>query len=75
MSKRVALVIANSEYEDPNLTRLMTPGEDASGLAEVLCDAETGVFDEVITLINEPAITIRRAISPPTMLQNAPIGA
>ena len=63
MSRRLALIIGNSEYEDTNLARLLTPGEDASDLAEVLRNPEIGSFDEVTALVNESVTTIRRAIA------------
>ena len=62
MSQRLALIIGNSEYEDTSLARLVTPGEDASDLAEVLRDPEIGSFDEVTTLINQPVTIVRRTI-------------
>ncbi|MFQ5613748.1 MAG: caspase family protein [Anaerolineae bacterium] len=62
MSRRLALIIGNSEYDDANLARLVTPGEDASDLAEVLRDPGIGGFDEVTTLINQSSLTVRRTI-------------
>jgi uncharacterized caspase-like protein len=63
MSLRQALIIGNSEYEDPSLARLVTPGEDAADLAEILRNPHIGGFDQVAALINEPFPTIRRAIA------------
>jgi Tol biopolymer transport system component/uncharacterized caspase-like protein len=63
MSRKLALIIGNSEYEDENLAQLVTPGPDASILAAVLRNPEIGGFDDVAALINQPAATIRRAVS------------
>ncbi|MBM3239487.1 hypothetical protein FJZ31_24605 [Candidatus Poribacteria bacterium] len=62
MSRKLALLIGNSEYEDTNLARLRTPDADVNALAEVLRDVEIGGFDEVTPLINQPNDLIRRAI-------------
>ncbi|WP_328326294.1 caspase family protein [Kribbella sp. NBC_00382] len=58
---RIALVIANAEYNDPGLSRLMAPARDAAALAGVLGDPEVGGFD-VRVLQNESAQTIRYAV-------------
>ncbi len=63
MSRKVALIIGNSEFEDENLARLVTPNADVDALAEVLRDPEIGAFDQVAALVNQPASMIRRAIS------------
>jgi hypothetical protein len=52
MSDRLALIIAHSEFDDPNLSRLSTPGRDAKALAEVLGDPAAGGF-EVELLVDE----------------------
>jgi len=62
MSRKLALLIGNSEYEDKNLARLRTPSADVNALAEVLRDTEIGGFDEVTPLINQPNDVIREAI-------------
>lgn len=59
--KRVALLIANSQYEDEELGQLVAPAQDAEGLAGVLADTDIGGF-EVETLLNEPSYRIRRSI-------------
>ncbi|NEA35194.1 caspase family protein [Streptomyces sp. SID13031] len=58
---RFALVIANAEYTDPGLSRLMAPARDAAALADVLGDPEVGGFD-VRVLQNESAQAIRFAV-------------
>ena len=49
--RRLALLIATSNYNDPALRRLRAPGRDASDLAEVLGTSQIGGFT-VQTLIN-----------------------
>ncbi|GAA0922592.1 hypothetical protein GCM10009554_00240 [Kribbella koreensis] len=58
---REALVIANADYANPGLSRLMAPARDAAALAGVLGDPEVGGFD-VTVLENESAQTIRFAV-------------
>ncbi len=40
MADRLALIIANSDFDDPKLRRLKTPIRDAEALAEVLGDPD-----------------------------------
>ncbi|HXB50171.1 MAG TPA: caspase family protein [Streptosporangiaceae bacterium] len=49
--RRLALLIATSDYSDPALRQLRAPGRDASDLAEVLAAPQIGRF-AVQTLIN-----------------------
>lgn len=58
---RVALVIANDQYDDPGLRRLVAPAQDAAALAEVLADPSIGGF-EVQVLHNAAAQEIRFAV-------------
>ncbi|MEU4607996.1 caspase family protein [Kribbella sp. NPDC023972] len=58
---RVALVIANDQYDDPGLRRLVAPAQDAAALAEVLADPSVGGFD-VQVLHNASAQEIRFAV-------------
>lgn len=53
MSKRVALLVATYEHQDPGLRELTAPAADAEALAAVLRDAEIAGFD-VTVLVNEP---------------------
>ena len=62
MSRRLAVIIGNSEYQDAQLARLVTPGEDANELAAVLRAPEIGGFDEVTTVLNQSAPVVRRAV-------------
>ena len=63
---RVALVVANDQYDDPGLRRLIAPAQDAAALAEVLADPAVGGF-EVQVLHNESAQGIRFAVDCHTM--------
>ncbi len=59
--KRLALIIASYEYQDPDLRQLVAPAQDAEALARVLKDPAIGGF-EVQTLLNEPAHTVTQAV-------------
>lgn len=63
MSRKLALIIGNSEYEDSSLAQLVTPGADVMDLAEVMRNAEVGGFDEVTMLVNQTVTSVRRAIA------------
>jgi Caspase domain len=60
--RRLALIVASSEYRDPTLQRLRSPGRDAEALAEVLGDPAIGAFD-VRTLLNLPSHELFRGIA------------
>ncbi|MDY6877563.1 MAG: caspase family protein [Chloroflexota bacterium] len=62
MSDRLALIIANSKYNDPKLARLVTPSRDAAALAKVLRDPAIGGF-EVIILVNKTVQVVRQEIA------------
>ena len=59
--KRFALIIANSEYQDPDLNKLLAPSLDAEALANVLGDPEIGEF-EVKALINKRSYEVNEEI-------------
>jgi hypothetical protein len=59
--RRLALLIATSDYGDPALRKLRAPGRDASELAVVLSDPQIGSF-EVQTLINAPSGEVQEKI-------------
>ena len=63
MSRKLALIIGNSEYDDQSLARLVTPAADVGNLADVLNSPDIGGFDEVVSLVNEASITVRREIA------------
>jgi hypothetical protein len=53
VSGKFALIIGNTEYTDPGLAQLTSPGRDAEDFARVLKSADIAGFDNVITLMNE----------------------
>jgi uncharacterized caspase-like protein len=59
--RRLALVVANDQYADPGLRRLVAPAQDAAALAEALGDPTIGGFD-VQVLRNETAQGMRLAV-------------
>jgi hypothetical protein len=59
--RRLALVIAVSQYVDPVLRRLRAPADDAVSLRDVLADPELGGF-EVTSVIDQDAQQIRLAV-------------
>ncbi|GAB3980647.1 type VII secretion protein EccCb [Plantactinospora veratri] len=62
MSRRLALVVANDNYQDAGLTSLFAPRNDAQSLRELLRDPEIGNFEPADILINESKSEIERAI-------------
>ena len=60
-SRRRALIVTSSEFEDPTFKQLTAPGNDADALAVVLADPEIGDF-QVETLANLPYAELRREI-------------
>jgi Caspase domain len=60
-SSKSALIIASSNYADPELRRLQAPASDARALAAVLRDPQVGGF-EVATSLNEPAHKVSLAV-------------
>ena len=61
MSRKVALLIGNSEYEDSSLAKLVKPSADVAALAKLLLDPKIGGFDDVKTLLNESLAAVQRA--------------
>lgn len=62
MSKKYALIIANTEYTDTGLAQLSAPGRDAEDLARVLKEKELCGFDDVSVLLNQLSFKISEAI-------------
>ena len=62
-SRRIALIITNSEYDDSRLAGLTTPGADGTGLADILKEPEICGFDEVELLQNSNSGIVRLAIA------------
>ncbi len=61
-SRRFALIIASDQYDDSRLNRLKAPANDADDLARVLRDPTIGGFEDITTVINQKADTVRDAI-------------
>ncbi len=61
--RRLALIISNSEYQDRTLAGLTRPTANVHRLVDVLRDSRVGRFDQVATLVDEPADAIRRAVA------------
>jgi uncharacterized caspase-like protein len=61
VGRRLALIVAIYDYDDPELRRLTAPRHDAEDLAAVLGDAQIGGFT-VTSMINEPHATVGAAI-------------
>jgi hypothetical protein len=62
MSGKYALIIGNTEYTDPGLAQLTSPGKDTEDFARVLKDQEIGAFDHVNILLNQLSSSIIEAI-------------
>jgi hypothetical protein len=60
-SRRLALIVANDEYEHSGLQRLFAPAEDARALGAVLADPEIGGFT-VEVVYNESAHVVQGKI-------------
>lgn len=62
MSRKFALIIANTEYHDPGLAQLTAPGKDAKEFGRVLDSREICAFDDVIILFNEDVFKVNESI-------------
>src|SRR5688572_18972201 len=62
MNRKLALLIGNSQYQDPILAKLNAPDSDVSELAKILQDPAIGGFDQVVTVLSEFSTTVRVAI-------------
>jgi hypothetical protein len=54
VTRKYALVVGVTDYQDHRLTQLVSPQADVAALAEALSSSDLGQFDEVRTLVNEP---------------------
>jgi uncharacterized caspase-like protein len=61
-NRRFALIVANSDYQDSDLRKLISPSQDAETLSNVLRDPSIGRFDEVKVLLNEPSHKVNREL-------------
>ena len=62
MTRKLALLIGNSQYQDPVLATLKAPDSDVSELAMVLKDPVIGGFDQVTIILSEFSNGVRDAI-------------
>ena len=62
MSERLALIVANSHYQDQALVSQETPAASLHALASVLRDPNIGNFSSVETLFDQPTQEIQRQI-------------
>jgi hypothetical protein len=60
MSRRVALLIGNTDYDDRGLAKLNSPEMDLRELAGLLQDPQIGAFDEVTPFSTVPLPTSTR---------------
>src|SRR5262245_36253999 len=63
MAGKFALIVGNSHYDDPSLSRLKAPDVDVQALEEVLKNPEIGSFTEVTSLLNETCAVVRKAVA------------
>ncbi|WP_217161906.1 type VII secretion protein EccCb [Streptomyces sp. AC512_CC834] len=59
---RVALLVATTDYIDPELSRLRSPASDARRLAALLEDEAIGYFDSVVPLVNDSKAEIEEHV-------------
>ena len=62
MSGKFALIIANTEYNDPGLPQLNAPSKDAEDFARVLRSPGLCAFDEVDIVLNQTEHVVRDSI-------------
>jgi len=63
MSKRLALLIGHSSYQDDRLTIPHTDSGDVTALAEILRDRHHGRFDNVHILLDKTAVDVQLGIA------------
>lgn len=63
MGRRLALIIANSDYKDETLGRLQAPKADVTALCSVLENKQVGAFDHVTRVVDKEFAVCRRAIA------------
>ena len=61
--RRLALLISNTDYKAEGLSKLVAPPNSIYDVADVLMNPDIGGYEEVLTLVNEPAEAIRRAVA------------
>lgn len=61
--RKFALIIANYEFEDERLKKLISPAKDAEALANILKDEQIGGFDNINLQINKTDDVVRKEIN------------
>ena len=69
MSRRIGILVANSNYNDTAFSNLFAPVEEARALRTVLLDHEVGAFDQIELIENESKSGVERALE--TLLRAA----
>lgn len=62
MTRKFALLIGNSQYQDPILAKLKAPNSDVAAFTQILEDPAIGAFDQVTPVLGEVSSAARRAI-------------
>jgi hypothetical protein len=62
VGRKLALIVGNSDYDDPLLTKLTASAVDANELASVLRKSRVDRFDKVTVLSNKPALMVKKHI-------------
>lgn len=63
MTRKFALLIGNSQYQDSVLAKLKAPDSDVAELAKILKDPAVGGFDQVISVFSEVSTVVRVEIA------------
>lgn len=63
MYQRVALIVYNYTYHEPELARFTAPAVEIGSLVALLRDPAIGNFDSVETLVNPPVGELRRRVA------------
>jgi hypothetical protein len=61
-NRRFALIVAVSDYQDPDFQQLIGPGKDAEALVSVLKNPDIGGYDDVKVIKNESSYKINKEI-------------
>jgi hypothetical protein len=62
MTRKFALLIGNSQYQDPVLAKFKAPDSDVAALTQILEDPAIGAFDQVIPVLGEKSSIVSVAI-------------
>ena len=62
MGQKLAIIVGNTDYNDPRFSTLSTPAEDVTSLAALLKDPAIGGFDILEPLINQDERVVSRSV-------------